>query len=89
MKKLKEIPRFDSEDEEREFWSTHDSTDYVDWSKATKAEFPNLPKNTVTIPVEIPRDTYERMQAEAKRKGVSLVNLATSALRDRIIALFR
>ena len=26
----KPIPKFDSEDEEREFWATHDSTDYVD-----------------------------------------------------------
>lgn len=89
MKQLKEIPKFESEDEEREFWATHDSTDYVDWSKAMREEFPNLPRNTVTIPIEIPRDTYERMQAEAKRKGVSLLNLATSALRDRLISLFR
>lgn len=34
MKKLKSIPQFKNEDEEREFWATHDSTDYVDWSKA-------------------------------------------------------
>ena len=32
-KSLKPIPKFDSEDEEREFWATHDSTDYVDWSR--------------------------------------------------------
>ena len=28
----KQIPKFESEDEEREFWATHDSTDYIDWS---------------------------------------------------------
>lgn len=37
--KHKDIPQFNNEDEEREFWATHDSTDYVDWSKAQK----NLP----------------------------------------------
>ena len=41
-KKLKPIPHFHSEAEEREFWKSHDSTDYVDWSKAQRARFPNL-----------------------------------------------
>ena len=41
-KKLKEIPEFKTESEEIEFWNTHDSTDYIDWSKAEKAVFPNL-----------------------------------------------
>jgi len=43
-KKLKPIPEFRSEDEEREFWATkgRDSTQYLDWSKARPARFPNL-----------------------------------------------
>ena len=34
--KRKPIPQFSTEDEEREFWATHDSTDYIDWNKAQK-----------------------------------------------------
>jgi hypothetical protein len=41
-KKLKPIPRFHSEAEERKFWETHDTTDYLDWSKAQRVRFPNL-----------------------------------------------
>jgi hypothetical protein len=41
-KKLKPMPHFHSEAEEREFWESHDSTDYVDWSNAQRAHFPNL-----------------------------------------------
>ena len=41
-KELKPIPHFKNEDEERAFWGTHDSMDYVDWSKATCVHFPNL-----------------------------------------------
>jgi hypothetical protein len=41
-KKLKKIPKFKSEDEEAEFWNTHDSTEYFDWSKARNVLFPNL-----------------------------------------------
>ena len=39
---LKQIPSFKNETEEREFWQTHDSCDYVDWSKAKKVKMPNL-----------------------------------------------
>ena len=33
----KQLPKFKNEDEEREFWSKHDSTEYIDWDKAKKA----------------------------------------------------
>ena len=39
--KLKPIPKFKSEAEERAFWEKHDSTDYVDWSKAKRVSFPD------------------------------------------------
>ncbi len=41
-KKLKPIPYFETEDEERAWWGSHDSTDYVDWSKARRVQSPNL-----------------------------------------------
>ncbi len=44
-----ELPRFDSEDEEREFWSRHDSTDYVDWSQTQSMTLPNLKPSTRKI----------------------------------------
>ncbi len=44
-KELKTLPKFRSEAEERRFWETHDSTDYIDWSKAGRVTFPN-PKRT-------------------------------------------
>jgi hypothetical protein len=39
---LKEMPTFNTEDEEREFWSNADSTEYIDWSKAKEHAFPRL-----------------------------------------------
>ncbi len=41
-KALKPIPYFETEDEERAWWGSHDSTEYVDWSKARRVQFPNL-----------------------------------------------
>jgi hypothetical protein len=42
MKQLKDLPEFKNEDEEFEFWATHDTSDYFDWSKAERLSFPNL-----------------------------------------------
>src|SRR2546429_2935896 len=41
---------------ERMFWETHDSTDYVDWSKAQHARFPNLKLSTTAISLRLPQD---------------------------------
>ena len=40
--KPKRIPSFASEDEEREFWATHDSTEFINWDEACSAVFPHL-----------------------------------------------
>lgn len=42
MPRKKRIPRFESEEQEREFWVTHDYSDYLDWSKARRINFSNL-----------------------------------------------
>ena len=63
MNTIKNIPDFKNEDEERAFWATHDSTEYVDWSKAEKAVFPNLKLSTETISLRLPSIstcTYKR-----------------------------
>jgi CopG antitoxin of type II toxin-antitoxin system len=46
MTKLKKIPKFNNEDEERAYWQEHDSADHIDWSKAKLARFPNLKAST-------------------------------------------
>ncbi len=43
QKKFKPLPKFKSEQEEQEFWATHDSTEYLDWSKAEEAKFEDFP----------------------------------------------
>ncbi len=44
-----EIPRFVNEDEEREFWATHDSSECIDWDEASAAVFPQLRPTTKSI----------------------------------------
>ena len=56
MKKVKKkrIPKFRNEDEEREFWASHDSTDYIDWSVAKELIMPNLKPTLKTISIRLP-----------------------------------
>jgi hypothetical protein len=42
QKQLQPIPKFGNDDEEFEFWSTHDTTEYIDWSRVKPVAFPNL-----------------------------------------------
>ena len=51
-KKLKPIPSFANEEEERLFWETHDSFDYVDWDNAVRVRFPNLKQSEDTESID-------------------------------------
>ena len=39
-RKRKPVPVFKDEAEERLFWETHDSADYLDWRKAERVRLP-------------------------------------------------
>ena len=64
-KQLKPIPHFKSEAEEREFWQTHDSTEYVDWSKAKRWSFPNLKLTSKPITIRLPVSLIDRVKVKA------------------------
>ena len=75
MKKLRKVPKFKSEDEEFEFWSTHDLTDYVDFSKARKTAFPNLRPTTKLMSVRLPISLLERLKLLAHQRDVPYQSL--------------
>ena len=57
-KRLKSVPAFASEAEERTFWETHDSADYVDWSKAQRVVLPSLKPKTNSISLQLPKSDW-------------------------------
>ncbi|MBA3066635.1 BrnA antitoxin family protein [bacterium] len=71
MKQLKKIPKFKTKEDEIKFWDTHDSTDYLDWSKATRVAFPNLKPTSRSIPVKLPNWLIERLKFLAHKKDLS------------------
>jgi predicted DNA binding CopG/RHH family protein len=74
-KKLKEIPEFESEEQEREFWATHDSADYVDWSRAERATLANLKPSTKTISVRLPESLLDELKLLANKRDVPYQSL--------------
>jgi len=58
MKPKKRLPKFQSEAEERRFWATHDSTEYLDWSKAEQVSLRGFLKGMKTGEVREKRDRY-------------------------------
>jgi predicted DNA binding CopG/RHH family protein len=84
MSKLKKIPKFKNEGEELEFWASHDSTEYIDFSKAKKAMFPNLKPSTKTISVRLPESLIEHMKLLANKRDVPYQSLLKMYLAERV-----
>jgi len=70
MKELKKIPKFRSEKEEREFWQTHDSTEYVDYKTFKNVQFPNLKLTTKPITLRLPAGMIDRLKIEAHKMDI-------------------
>lgn len=85
-KPLKRIPEFRSEDEERDFWGAkeRDSTEYLDWSKARLARFPNLKPSTRAISLRLPVSLLERIKLEANKRDVPYQSLIKVWLAEKV-----
>lgn len=84
--KLKPVPKFRSEAEERKFWETHDTTDYVDWSKAQRARFPNLKLSTTSISLRLPQGLLDQIKVAANKRDVPYQSLIKVWLAEKVNA---
>jgi predicted DNA binding CopG/RHH family protein len=82
-KKLKSVPKFRNEAEERRFWETHGSNDYVDWSKAERVRLPNLKPSTTSISLRLPVTLLERIKVAANKRDVPYQSLIKTWLVDK------
>jgi predicted DNA binding CopG/RHH family protein len=83
-KQLKKIPKFKNEAQERHFWETHDSTDYVNWSNAERVRLPNLKPSTQTISLRLPTPLLERIKIEANKRDVPYQSLIKMWLKEKV-----
>lgn len=82
----KTIPEFASEQEEREFWLEHDSTEYLDWSQAERVSFPNLKLSTKSISLRLTESMINSLKVMANKNDVpyqSLIKMILAQAVDR------
>lgn len=84
MKKLKKIPKRDSEDSVREFWANADSTEHVDWSKAKLSFFPQLKPSSRTISIRLPEALLESIRVLANRRDVPYQSMLKILLAEKV-----
>ena len=80
----KRIQKFKSEEEEREFWETHDSTDYINWNEAEKITFSNLKPSVKKISLRLPETMLEELKLLANKRDVPYQSLLKIFLAERI-----
>ena len=83
-KKLKLIPKFKNEDEERDFWATHDTTEYFDTSKPVELDLANLRPSTETISLRLPKYLLARIKEIANFKDVPYQSLMKIFLAEKV-----
>jgi predicted DNA binding CopG/RHH family protein len=83
-KKLKDIPTFQNEDEEREFWAKENSTDFIDWENGEANILPNLKPTTRTISLRMSDSMLNQIRLIANQRDVPYQSLIKMFLKDRI-----
>ena len=80
----KRIPKFKSEDKEREYWAKQDSTEVLNWKKAKKIILPNLKPSVKTISLRLPESMLEELKLLANKRDVPYQSLLKIFLSERI-----
>ena len=83
-KSSKIVPRFKTEAEEREFWDSHDSLDYIDWSKAHPVTLSRLKPSTFTISLRLPESLLNDLKVLANQRDVPYQSLLKIYLAERV-----
>lgn len=83
-KKILTIPKFKNEDEERDFWSTHDATDYFDMNHRVVFDLSELKPSTRPITVRLPESLLSDLKILANKKDVPYQSLMKVYLSERV-----
>lgn len=78
------LPHFSTETEERTYWENHDSSDQIDWSKATKVRLPNLKPSSTSISLRLPNSLLEQIKVAAGKRDVPYQSLIKIWLAEKI-----
>ena len=84
VRRKKAIPAFKNEEQERKFWASHESADYIDWRRAENLRLPSLRPTTRTISIRLPQPMIERLKVLANKRDVPYQSLLKMYVAERI-----
>ncbi len=84
MRKNKRIPKFASEDKERDFWLKKDFADYLDSFKRIKFDFSRLKPSTKSITIRLPEPLLLSIRSLANKKDVHYQSLMKMYLAEKV-----
>lgn len=88
-KKIRPLPKFKKEQDERNFWNTHDTTDYFDYSESKRVEIefdPGVEAPVKSISLRLPRDMLNDLKVLANKRDIPYQSLIKVYLAEKIAA---
>jgi predicted DNA binding CopG/RHH family protein len=82
--RMRKIPKFRNEDQERDFWASHDSSEFVEWRQVKRVKLPNLRPTTRTISIRLPESMIERLKVLANKRDIPYQSLLKMFVADKI-----
>jgi len=82
--KRRQIPKFESEDQERRYWAQHDSSEFVDWRRGERRRFPNLRPTLRTISLRLPEAMIGHLKILANKRDIPYQSLLKQFLAERL-----
>jgi predicted DNA binding CopG/RHH family protein len=82
--KMKKVPKFKNEDEERRFWSKNSPLDFIDPQKMKLTKFPNLKTTSKTISIRLPESLVEDIKVLANKKDVPYQSMLKILLAEKV-----
>jgi len=83
-KAVRKVPKFETEDQERQFWTQHDSAEYINWRTAKRVTLAKLRPTTRTISIRLPETMIERLKVLANKRDVPYQSLLKMYVAEKL-----
>lgn len=81
---MSKLPKFETEQDEAEFWATHDSTEFLEDTEPVEVTFADHRQPKKQIALRLDSETIDALKAVARRKGVGYQTLIRLWVNERL-----
>jgi len=81
---MSKLPKFATDQEESNFWDTHDSTEFLDDTEPVEVAFVDARPRKKQISLRLDAQTIDALKAIARRKGIGYQTLIRMWVMERL-----